>query len=76
MALQNVTIKFSAKKADGTQLAFTPNAANNNISTELTGTGATRSAAEQQITDQITISVSKAQGGLDDQQAAQSAFSG
>lgn len=74
MALQNVTIKYSVKKADGSLLVFTPNAGNNNTTTELTGTAATRSAAEQQIADQIAVSVGKAQGGLEDQQAAQSAF--
>lgn len=73
MALGNMTLKYSQKKADGSTLNFTTAAGG--TTSELIGTGSSRAVAEQQIADQIQVSIDKNQGNVDDQTAAKSAFS-
>jgi hypothetical protein len=72
MALGNMTLKYSQKKADGSTLNFTTAA--NGTTSELIGTAASSALAEQQIKDQIQVSIDKNQGNVDDQTAAKAAF--
>lgn len=72
MAIQSITLKFSAKKTNGSNVAFTTSGGGS--STELTGTAATESAAKALIQAQIDASVAAAQGNLQDQQDASGAL--
>ncbi|HEU4580918.1 MAG TPA: hypothetical protein VFS67_21815 [Polyangiaceae bacterium] len=72
MAIQSVTIKFSAKKTNNQAVVWT-NAAGTTM-TELVGTAASKTAAEAQIQSQIDASIAIASGNLQDQQDASGAF--
>ena len=71
MAIQSVTLKFSAKKTGGANVAFVTATGS---STELVGTGATRSAAEAAVQAQIDASIALSSGNLQDLQDASGAF--
>lgn len=71
MAIQTVTLKFSAQKTGGASVSWTTA---QGVATELTGTGATDSAAKAAIQAKIDASIATAQGNLQDQQDASGAF--
>jgi hypothetical protein len=72
MALQSVTLKYSAKKANGQNLQFT--SAAGALLTELVATDSSASGAKAQIAATLATSVAVATAGLDDLVAAQASF--
>lgn len=72
MAIQSVTLKFSAKKTNGSNVNWTTSGGGS--ASELIGTGTTESAAKAQVQAQIDTSIAAAQGNLQDQQDASGAF--
>lgn len=72
MAIQSITIKFSAKKTNGSNVNWTTSGGG--LASELVGTAATDSAAKAAIQSQIDASIAAAQGNLQDQQDASGAF--
>lgn len=72
MAIQSITLKFSAKKTTGASVAWTTSGGG--TATELVGTGSNETAAKAQVQSQIDASIAAAQGNLQDQQDASGAF--
>jgi len=72
MALQNVTLKFSARKSSSQLVAFTQ--ANGTTTTEITSTQPTVSQAKAAIQAVIDGSIAIAQGNVDDQNEASGLF--
>lgn len=72
MAIQNVTINYSAKKSNGQNVVF--NLSSGGTNAILTATAPTRSAAETLIAAAIDNSIAIQQGNVDDQTDARGAF--
>lgn len=72
MAIQSVTLKFSATKTTGAKVNWSTTGGG--TATELSGTGASDTAAKAAIQSQIDASIAAAQGNLQDQQDASGAF--
>ena len=71
MSLQNVTLTFKAKKANGTDLTF--QTASSPLTT-ITATAANGSQARAAIQAVIDTSIGIAQGNVDDQNEASTLF--
>lgn len=71
MSLQNVTLTFKVKKANGSDLTF--QTATTTLTT-ITATAATGNLARQAIQNVIDASIAIGQGNVDDQNEASALF--